>query len=48
MPTPTSEPRQPGEPFVCPKCGARYPHDGGYKHESFDCPERKGVAHGRK
>lgn len=29
-----------GEPYHCPKCQATYPHDGGYRHEVFECPAR--------
>lgn len=32
--------RKPGELYQCPKCQAGYPHDGGYRHGTFDCPKR--------
>ena len=47
MPLQALSERKSGEPFQCPKCGATYPHDGGYRHECFDCPKREGVTHGR-
>lgn len=45
---PVAVPRKPGEPYICQQCGATYPHDGGYKHESFDCPNREGAPHDRE
>lgn len=39
--------RKPGEPFQCPKCKAVYPHDGGYMHDVYECPKRKGAQDGR-
>lgn len=39
--------RKPGELFQCPKCKARYPHDEGYRHDLYDCPNRKGAGNGR-
>lgn len=32
--------RRPGDLYECPKCHAAYPHDGGYRHEVFECPAR--------
>lgn len=38
--------RKPGELYQCPKCPARYPHDGGYRHEVFECAKRGGQRDG--
>ncbi len=27
--------------YVCPRCGARYTHDGAYRHQAYLCPKRK-------
>lgn len=32
--------RNRGELYHCPKCQATYLHDGGYRHEVFECPAR--------
>lgn len=33
--------------FQCRWCGAEYEHDGGYEHDVYKCPKRKGAGHGR-